>query len=174
GTQARPSPCGGTSVRDTTNQNQDAGYTPGAQHPPAGPPQRTAITLNAPDVAFVACKRSFRQGARSSPPPVRDNTSAGISVAIFAFVTGIPPHHRRRMVIALSHLRAAPRPNQQPAEDSLRLDVRRLDDRPPLLDLGLLLRGKRLRRLFVARPDSLTQVGKPLAHRGIGQGLHQR
>src|SRR5262245_47707983 len=41
-------------------------------------------------------------------------------------------------------------------EHSLRLDVRRLDDRPPLLDLGLLLRGERLRRLFVARPQSLT------------------
>jgi hypothetical protein len=29
-------------------------------------------------------------------------------------------------------------------QESLRLDVRRLDDRPPLIDLGLLLRGERL------------------------------
>src|SRR6516225_7744980 len=39
---------------------------------------------------------------------------------------------------------------------SLSLDVGRLDDRPPLLNLGLLLRGKRGRRLFLARPDFLT------------------
>src|SRR5262249_60662785 len=67
--QARPASCGGTSARDTTSQIQDAGDTPGTQHPPAAPPQRTAINLNAPDAALVACTRSFRYGARSSPPP---------------------------------------------------------------------------------------------------------
>src|SRR4029077_19216901 len=51
-------------------------------------------------------------------------------------------------------------------------DVRRLDDRPPLLDLGLLLGGERLWRLLLARPDSLAQVGEPLAYCRIGQGLH--
>src|SRR5215471_18211516 len=57
---------------------------------------------------------------------------------------------------------------------SLRLDVRCLDDRPPLLDFGLLLRGKRLRRLFLARPDFLTHVDEPLSYRRIGQGLYDR
>src|SRR5712675_477246 len=55
---------------------------------------------------------------------------------------------------------------------SFRLDVRRLDDRPPLLDLGLLLGGERLWRLVLVRPDSLAQVSEPLAYRRIGQGLH--
>src|SRR5947208_748498 len=57
---------------------------------------------------------------------------------------------------------------------SLRPDVRRLDDRPPLFDLGLLLCGKRLRGLLVARPDFLTHVGKAPAHRWVGQALHDR
>src|SRR5262249_37979233 len=55
-----------TSVKDTTDQIQDAGDTPGPQHPPAGPPQRTATTLNAPDAVFLACTRPFRQDSRSS------------------------------------------------------------------------------------------------------------
>src|SRR5262249_61337582 len=56
---------------------------------------------------------------------------------------------------------------------SFRLDVRRLDDRPPLLDLGLLLGGERRWRLLLARQESLAQVGEPLAYRRIGQGLHK-
>src|SRR6516165_6143052 len=57
---------------------------------------------------------------------------------------------------------------------SLRLDASFLDDRPPLLDLGLLLRGESLRRLLLARPGSLAHVGHPLAHQRIGQCLHHR
>src|SRR5215470_5959693 len=65
-------------------------------------------------------------------------------------------------------------PDQKSAGRSLRLDVCRLDDRPPLLDFSLLLRGKRLRRLFLARPDFLTHVDEPPPYRRIGQGLYDR
>jgi hypothetical protein len=40
-----------------------------------------------------------------------------------------------------------------PAGGSLPLDVCRLDDRPPFLDLGLLQRPERLRRLLVPREN---------------------
>ena len=45
------------------------------------------------------------------------------------------------------------------AAGSLALDVRRLDDRPPLLDLGLLIRAERLWRLLLAREDLLSDSG---------------
>src|SRR5260370_8732893 len=44
-----------------------------------------------------------------------------------------------------------------------RLDIGRLDDRPPLLDLGALKRRKRLRRLLVARRNLQPEIGKPTA-----------
>src|SRR5438045_996824 len=62
---------------------------------------------------------------------------------------------------------ALPPEIRQASHTSFRLDVRRLDDRPPLLDLGLLLGGERLWRLLLARPDSLAQVGEPLAYQRI-------
>src|SRR5262249_43295324 len=89
-TQANPPPCGGTAVRDITSQNQDAGDTPGAQHPPAGPPQRTAMKLNAPDAAFVACTRSFRQHSRSPRRHKRYHIS-GLIGSDFAFAAAKPP-----------------------------------------------------------------------------------
>src|SRR5512144_1034 len=58
------------------------------------------------------------------------------------------------------------------ASDSFRrLDVSRLDDRPPLLDLGLVKSGQRLRRLFLARRDHVTEFREPLPHGWIGQRL---
>ena len=39
--------------------------------------------------------------------------------------------------------------------DSLRLDVGRLDDRPPLLDLGLMIGAEGFRRLLLARENLL-------------------
>src|SRR5262249_56050913 len=54
------------------------------------------------------------------------------------------------------------------------LDARRLDDRPPFLDLGLVEGSQPLRHLLVAWHNLITQVYKPLAGRGIGQSLHHR
>src|SRR5262245_49459189 len=54
------------------------------------------------------------------------------------------------------------------------LDARRLDDRPPFLDLGLVEGSQPLRRLLVAWHNLITQVYKPLAGRRIGQSLHDR
>ena len=45
---------------------------------------------------------------------------------------------------------------------SFRFDASRLDDRPPLVDLGLLQRAKRLRGLLVARWQLLPQLGQPM------------
>ena len=51
---------------------------------------------------------------------------------------------------------------------SFTLDVRRLEDRPPLLDLSRVVGGERLRILILARRNLLTEIGEPLAHAGIG------
>src|SRR5262249_33923660 len=44
---------------------------------------------------------------------------------------------------------------------SFRLDVGRLDNRPPLLDLGTLKRRKLFRRLLFARRDVQSEIGEP-------------
>src|SRR5712691_13526185 len=54
---------------------------------------------------------------------------------------------------------------------SLDLDVRRPDDRPPLLDLGLVLVAKRLRGLLLGRRNLLAEIGQPRAHRRIGERI---
>src|SRR5262249_7341266 len=52
--------------------------------------------------------------------------------------------------------------------DSLTPDARRFDDRPPLLDLGLVEGAQRFPGLLLARRDLHAEVGDALAHRGIG------
>src|SRR6266550_3297983 len=56
---------------------------------------------------------------------------------------------------------------------SLSLDVRRLDDGPPLLDFGRLQCAERLGRLLLAGRDLLPQVSEPRAYRWIGQGIYR-
>src|SRR5262249_59415654 len=56
---------------------------------------------------------------------------------------------------------------------SFSLDVRRSDDRPPLLDLGLLEGAERRRRLLLCRRNLLSHLDQPLAQHGIGQGRHR-
>jgi hypothetical protein len=58
------------------------------------------------------------------------------------------------------------------AAASLGLDVRRLDDGPPLLDFGLLQCAERLRRLLFDRQKILAKIGEALTHRRIGQRIH--
>src|SRR5258708_35342888 len=58
--------------------------------------------------------------------------------------------------------------------NSLRFDVRRLDDRPPLLDFGLVKGGERLGRLPLARKDLLAKIGEARTDRRIGPTLHDR
>src|ERR1700692_4441874 len=57
---------------------------------------------------------------------------------------------------------------------SVRVDVGGLDDRPPLLDLGLLVGAERLGGLLVARRDLLAEIGELLSHLRIGQRRHHR
>src|SRR5246127_2670785 len=49
------------------------------------------------------------------------------------------------------------------------LDVRGLDDRPPLLDFRFLQRRQSLGRLLLGREDLLSDIGKALAHGWIGE-----
>src|SRR5262245_53128259 len=58
--------------------------------------------------------------------------------------------------------------------DSFRLDVRRLDDRPPFLNLGLLISTQRLRRLLLARRDFEPLVGEGLMYGWIAQRVQGR
>ena len=53
-----------------------------------------------------------------------------------------------------------------------RLDIRRLDDRPPFLDFGLVKGGERLGRLLLARRYLLADIGQSLAHFRIGERIH--
>jgi hypothetical protein len=61
-----------------------------------------------------------------------------------------------------------------PAGGSLPLDVCRLDDRPPFLDLGLLQRPERLRRLLVPRENLKPDICKERADVRIGQRIQYR
>src|SRR5215510_5536588 len=51
------------------------------------------------------------------------------------------------------------------------LDVRPLDEGPPLVDLRLVVRGKRFGRHLLARGYVLPELAQPLDHNGIGKGL---
>ena len=66
------------------------------------------------------------------------------------------------------------RPARRHAPDHSGLIPARLDDRPPLFDPGPVQGGERLRRLLLAREDLLAEIDEPRAHRGIGQGIHDR
>src|SRR6516165_10902069 len=57
---------------------------------------------------------------------------------------------------------------------SLRLDARRLDDRPPPVDLGPLIGAERFRRQLLARRDVHVEETETLTHVGIRQGLDNR
>jgi hypothetical protein len=57
-------------------------------------------------------------------------------------------------------------PSNEP--DLFALDVRGFEDRPPLLDLSLVVGRERLRILILARRNLLAEIGEPLAHAGIG------
>src|SRR5580658_788923 len=52
------------------------------------------------------------------------------------------------------------------------LDARRLDDRPPFVDLGFLQRGERFRRELIGRWHFEGEIGDPLPQLRIGEGLN--
>src|SRR5262249_33958309 len=55
---------------------------------------------------------------------------------------------------------------------SLRPDGRRLDQRPPFLDLGLVVGGERRGGLLLGRRNLLAEIGEALLHGGIGERMH--
>src|SRR5258706_8001352 len=59
-----------------------------------------------------------------------------------------------------------------PQLNSLRPDVRRLDDWPPLLNLGLVKPSKRLWRLLVARRNVEPEVPQATANRRVRHRIH--
>src|SRR5262245_58434370 len=81
---------------------------------------------------------------------------------------GMPPffqagHSPDRVFKCAIHGRAA--------AGSLTLDVCRFEDRPPFLDLGLVVGRKRPGVLLLARRNLLAKIAKPLAHAGVGEGI---
>src|SRR5262245_44020964 len=58
------------------------------------------------------------------------------------------------------------------ARRSIAFDIRCLDDREPLVDLGLVVRGECFGCLLLARWNLVAMLGHPLAHRGIGECCH--
>jgi hypothetical protein len=52
--------------------------------------------------------------------------------------------------------------------------MRRLDDRPPPLDLGLVVGSQRLQSWLLAWWNLLAEISKAPAHRGSRQGIHGR
>ena len=48
-------------------------------------------------------------------------------------------------------------------------DPGRLNDRPPLLDLGLVVGAERLRRLLITWENLLSKISEPRTHKRIGQ-----
>src|SRR5262249_36695420 len=57
---------------------------------------------------------------------------------------------------------------------SLRLDVGLLDDRPPLVELGLVVGEQRLRGLLLARRDLVAEITEALLHGRVGERLDHR
>jgi hypothetical protein len=55
--------------------------------------------------------------------------------------------------------------------ESIDLDVGGLDDRPPLFDLGLLVRRESFRRLLLDRRNDLSKLSKRLAYRRVGERI---
>jgi hypothetical protein len=53
-------------------------------------------------------------------------------------------------------------------------DVSRLNDRPPLFDLGLLIRDEGFGSLLFAREYLLAYLGEPLTNRWVGESIHDR
>src|SRR5579864_1661473 len=66
------------------------------------------------------------------------------------------------------------RHNQPNKKSVARLDAGRLDDRPPLVELGLVVGGERLRVLLIGREYHLAEVFDFLLHGWSGQRRHDR
>src|SRR5579864_5951384 len=64
------------------------------------------------------------------------------------------------------------RHNQPNKKSVARLDAGRLDDRPPLVQLGLVVGGERLRVLLIGREYDLAEGFDFRPRGGIGQRLH--
>src|SRR5882762_1093328 len=63
-------------------------------------------------------------------------------------------------------------PLPAPWLSSLRFDAGGLDDGPPLLDLGLMKRSKRLRRLLVTRRNFEPEIAQAMAHSRVSHRIH--
>src|SRR5215212_12277022 len=60
------------------------------------------------------------------------------------------------------------------ARCSLSLDIRGFHNRPPALDLGLVMCTKAIGCLLLGRGHILAEFGKPLAHGLVSERLHYR
>src|SRR5262245_62247182 len=83
---------------------------------------------------------------------------------------GLDPRIHQRMTDVIRWI-AGSSPAMTNECASLALDAGLADDRPPLVDLGLVEGGERLRRLLRARKHVLAEIGEALAHGGLVQRL---
>src|SRR5882672_9300314 len=63
-------------------------------------------------------------------------------------------------------------PAMTPCPSSLRLDSRRLDDRPPFLDFRLVKGEQRFGGELLARENVLRDIGEALADDRVGERIH--
>src|SRR5262249_56771244 len=99
-------------------------------------------------------------GGKGAPRPSSSPTSVTSSPAPIRFTPSSRPASSGR--------------DDCSAVNSLCLDVRRLDDRPPLLDLGAVMGEQRLRGLILARGNLLAELSETLTHTRIGQSFDDR
>src|SRR5712671_4124860 len=122
------------------------------------------MTVQAAGVARICCTCSRPLLARGFRPGTHQFTEA---------IRRRP----ERFILALSI--SADDPGQNPpngqwcrAKDSLSLDVRGLDDGPPLLDFGFLQRSECFGSLLVSRENLLPEVGEARTYHRGRQGIH--
>src|SRR5258706_589906 len=175
------SPSGGYFAAATTARASAAERTPGAITPSA-PPSSTREMYSG---VFAGTRTSAGTPASSAMIEIwlvacSDRLECSRSMysvskpALFAMRTISTPGTRRTVIDATTSPRASfsltlLRAMSRACTRLLHLDSGRLDDGPPLLDLGLVQRAQRLRRLLRAREDVLAEAGEARAHLRIGQ-----
>src|SRR5258708_35150804 len=101
--------------------------------------------------------------ASSSPSAILSNASCSWLLSAFreALTRGPPPSSRPSPLFGGRRSRAL-----------LRLDIRRLDDRPPFLDFGLVKGEQRFGGELVAGENVLGDIGEALADDRVGERIH--
>ena len=121
---------------------------------------------------WTICPRFAHRRMTDRPAPAGGNMATAVPPRCDADHNFYDDSERFRKATADGVLAFRSHPNERGTEraeaDLFALDVRGFEDRPPLLDLGGVVGGERLRILILARRNFLAEIGEPLAHAGIG------